>query len=167
MPGRLFPRDPLSLPAQLRELAAQRPLATAWVPEVHATALDLTLADAHYPKESDFLAYCARRNSELLRGPVYLALLAIVSPTMMVAALRAGWSMFHRGTTLALVEKSPGKARLRLAFPPYVLPELVARAYGTAFFIAAEATRVVHRCTSELIDFQRDSASYEVNWQAS
>lgn len=157
-------RDTQALPAPLRELAAQRPLATAWVPEVHATALYLALADAHFPKEADFLAYCARRNGELLRSPMYRALLAIGSPTMMLQALRAGWPMFHRGMTLALVEKSPGNARLRLAFPPSVLPELVARAYGTAFFVAAEATRVVRGCTSSLVDFQRDAATYDVSW---
>ena len=159
-------RDTAALPAPVRDLVAQRPLATAWIPEVHATALYLALADTHYPREGDFLAYCARRNGELLRSPMYRALLAIGSPTMMFQAMKAGWPLFHRGTTLALVEKSPGKARIRLAFPPLVVPELIARAYGSAFFVAAEATRLVHDCASELVDFQRDSATYEVSWRS-
>lgn len=153
------------LPEPLHQLASRQPLATAWVPEVHASALYLAFADAHFPRERDFLAFCARRNAELLRGPMYRTLLAICSPSMMLQSLRMAWPLFHRGTTLAFVEKGPGRARLRLAFPPYVLPELIARGIQTAFSFAAGKVLLGHSWTSELVDYQRDSASYEVFWK--
>lgn len=154
-----------NLPEPLRVLASEKPLATSWVPEVHTSALYLALADQHFPRESDFLAYCARRNADLLRSPMYRALLAIGSPAMMLQAIRMAWPLFHRGTSLAVIEKGPGRARLQMAFPPGVIPELIARGIQTAFSVFAVDTLLTRPCTSELVEWRRDAATYEVFWK--
>lgn len=155
-----------ALPEPLRVLASEKPLATSWVPEVHANALYLALADQHFPRESDFIAYCSRRNADLLRSPMYRALLVIGSPTVMLQTMRVAWPLFHKGgVTLAFVDKGPGQARIRMAFPPYVVPELIARGIQTSFSVIAEAMLLSRSWTSQMIDYQRDSASYELFWK--
>lgn len=155
-----------NLPEPLRVLVSEKPLATSWVPEVHANALYLALADQHLPRESDFIAYCARRNADLLRSPMYRALLVIGSPAVMLQTMRVAWPLFHKGgVTLAFVEKAPGQARLRMGFPPYVVPELIARGIQTSFSVIAEAMLLSRSWTSQMVDYQRDSASYELFWK--
>ncbi len=152
------------LPPPLRQLITQPPLASAWIPETHANALYLVIADARFKTEADFLSFCRRRNAELFRTPMYRPLVVMGSPNIFFHALRIGWPLMHRGTTLTMVETGPGTATIRLASPAGVIPELVAKAYATSFRAAAEATRLVRECTSELVDFQRETATYHVVW---
>lgn len=134
-----MPTAPLvELPKTL-ELLLRHPTHT-WVPEVHVNALLLAQRDVSVDSDEAFVAAFHRANTELLTGAIYRVLLAFASPEFLIKAAESRWTVFHRGIGLSVTERSPGRGTLRLTYPVGLMPEIIARAYSTAFEVALKAS---------------------------
>ncbi len=152
------------VPEPVERLLVQPMPVTAWVPEVHATALYLAIADVHLPDEREFLARKLDANRKIFRSPLYRVLMMVVSPTVALRNSGAKWRTFHRGITLATRQLEPRRAEARMTFPPRLVPELLVRTYGLVFQATAEAAG------GKDVDVQVRSsddthAAYEVTWR--
>jgi hypothetical protein len=127
------------LPAPVAELLTSRVPVGAWVPEVHAHALYLAIADVHLPDEEDFLYRKLQANRRMLRGPLYRLMMVLVSPDRLIRAGSERFSRFHRGITFKATQTGPGAMTARLDFPAHLVPDLIARSYAVAFRAAFEA----------------------------
>ncbi len=133
---------PGRVPAVIEQLFLRPLPASAWVPEVHVTALFLAICDAGFPNEADFIARAFVANQELLTGPLYRILMMVASPGYLARNAEARWNTFHRGIKMVTETLPEGKTRsavFRLEYPHGLLPELMARSYTTAFRAALEA----------------------------
>lgn len=107
--------DPHELPAELAGFIEEPPLPTAWVSEVQLNALGLAYQDVMSPSVHETWVW--ERNRKILTNPLYKILFWMISPERLFVGLPHRWSAFRRGTELALVDQSVGRARLRLTFP--------------------------------------------------
>jgi hypothetical protein len=111
-PVRVHPHE---LPAELGGLIERLPLPTAWVSEVQLNALGLAYQDVMSPSVHDTWVW--DRNRRILTNPLYKILFWMISPERLFVGLPHRWSAFRRGTEMALVDQSVGRARLRLTYP--------------------------------------------------
>ncbi|HTJ84859.1 MAG TPA: hypothetical protein VL400_24235 [Polyangiaceae bacterium] len=125
------------LPAELRGLVEAPPPATEWISEVKATAVYLALRDL-MGSDDAFLEYTYEMNRRLLSGPLYRVLFALVSPERVIKGAASRWGQLHRGTELRTEGFSPPRVRFRLVTPVGLVPEVLARAYGSAYRVAIE-----------------------------
>lgn len=153
------------LPPDLRTLVEQPPLASAWVPEVHANALYLAASDLLFPREDDFVECIYRLDVKLFQSPLYRAITLIASPASFLRGLELGWKLFRRGQHIAITTTSPTSLRIRVTWPPLVTPMLIARCVGTGFRAAAEATGTVTGLKADLTEFDRTTAVYDISWR--
>ncbi|MFO0560693.1 MAG: hypothetical protein U0269_21940 [Polyangiales bacterium] len=148
------------LPEPLRELATFPPLPTAWVREVHASALTVYLTWAVFGSEDALVTQAYKDNLSLLDSVAYRILFRFVGAHRLLPQVASRWSLFHQGTELTVVEKArPHEGGVvRLKTPPHHVPSVLAKAYSTAFRAAVEIaggrnatmeTRVVDATTIE------------------
>jgi serine/threonine protein kinase len=119
------------VPAPLSELLKFRPMASAWVSEVKATALYLACAEACFPSEAAYVEFALGTNRRLLGGPLYGMLFRAMGPRRVLEGSASRWEHLHRGSTLEVTERGEGRAVVRLSTPPHLVPPLIARCYGT------------------------------------
>ena len=162
--GRVQLTQAEDLPPPLRALIQKPPLASSWVSEVHANALYLALCESRFPRDEDFVDFCYRTNLELFSSPLYRALTVLRSPTSFLHAVRIGWGLFRRGTSIAATSTSERSLRLRLSWPPLVMPEVIACGVGTAFRAAVELSGAVSRVDATMVTYSRESAVFDVSW---
>lgn len=124
-------------PPEITAIIDEPPPATAWVPEVHATAIYLALRDT-MKSDDEFIDYAREMNRSLVSSPMYRILFAFVSPERVVRGAASRWGQMHRGTELHPRRVSTNDAVFRLTTPPNAVPEILARAYSTAYQTAVE-----------------------------
>jgi hypothetical protein len=128
-----------ALPPTLRELV-ERPLPVSdWLPEVHANALFMAIADAFFPSDDAFAARKLETNRRMLRSPLYRVLFLLATPETMLRNVTSRWVKFHKGILLRVPSIAERSAKLRVDFPPNLVPHLQARAYVAAVQAALEA----------------------------
>ncbi len=108
-----------------------------WVPEVHATVVYLTLRELFFANDDAFVADALERNTALLRRPIYRVLMRLLSVTRAAQGPSIAYSQMHRGTDL-IVKAEPHAWLVTLKHPPYLIPEVMARCYGTALRAAIQ-----------------------------
>lgn len=126
------------LPAPLAAIVRDPPPVTAWVPEVHATALLTALRDLFFTDDESFFRYAYDTNRRLLESAFYRILFKLISPQRVLRGAESRWSQMHRGMQLSVTRRGDREADVRLVYPPGLLPDVIATAYGTAFRAAVE-----------------------------
>jgi hypothetical protein len=136
----LDPVHPLSLseglPRRLEELICTPPSANEWVPLVELCALHAAAFDFAFADKGGVPAYeewTFQRDLQLLKGPLYRALIAVRRPERLLTNHAARWSAFHRGSSLHVMAVADGKIAVRLSYPPYSWPKVSRVALGAAF----------------------------------
>jgi len=160
---KLLNRD--ALPEPVRALAERPPLPSSWVPEVHANALYLAIAE-HFPSEPAFVDFCYRMNRNMMRSVVYRTMARVASPHSFLQAARLGWRLLRRGVDIEIV-RGHCEAKISLAWPSNVTPLLVARAFQTSWRAWLEATGFATEVSSKLQIYGRDGATFDVSWSES
>ncbi|NOU33620.1 MAG: hypothetical protein HOO96_37480 [Polyangiaceae bacterium] len=129
------------LPPTLRAMIDAPAPVTAWVPEVHASALFLAMSDT-FADDTAFVDHVYRGNRRLLDSPLYRLLFRVLGPRTILRGARSRWGLFHRGgveMVLDLPSDNDAKhAALTLEYPPRVIAPLLALSYAGAFRAAAE-----------------------------
>lgn len=137
----LADEDLRALPAEVQALVDNPPPVTAWIPEVVTVTYTIALRDAFFPPpggDAGYAEWTYERNKRLLGSRLYRALFVLVSPDRLFRNIGRRWGRIRRGSTLELLEQSPGYARLRSRYPSYLHDESVAFGMSAAFRAAAE-----------------------------
>ncbi len=125
-----------ALPASLRGLVSGQSGASAWIPEVHATVVYLTLRELFFSSDDAFVRDAHTRNQQLLGGSRF-GDPPRLSPANIEGKSRALFNQMHRGIGVeADVTRQPWT--WRLTFPPHLVPPLLARCYATALAAGLE-----------------------------
>ncbi len=152
--------DLRALPGPLVQRALDPPPVTAWLPEVHALATYLAIADLQGWTDQQLVARARDLNQKLLSGPLYRILMSVVSAAMLVRGAPDRWAAMHRGVTLSMQLDSPHTATMTLSFPKRLIPPVIAQCYCTAFQVAFDVARIegavvaVESCTEERAVFR-------------
>ena len=119
------------VPAVVQPLVAAEVPVSAWVSEVHATIIYLSVRDVFYTDDDAFVEAALRKNTVLLSGVLYRALLKLLSPRHIGRLGQSAFNQLHRGIDMAVeAEKMPWI--FTLTYAPHLVPELIARCYATA-----------------------------------
>jgi hypothetical protein len=157
---------PEGLPAQLEAHFARRPAPTEWVPEVHLVALTTSLVDTLFRDQpaAAFERWALLENKQLLSGPLYRVLFAVLSPERILVGMEKRWSAFHRGTTFEPVEAGRFMAIVRFAYPPHLLSPQTLITRSTAIRAAVE-TAGAKLVSVEAREESPKSTLFEVRWR--
>ena len=153
------------LPAPLAALVVNQLPLTSWVPEVHACALFMAMADLHF-SDAGFLQHMYKANRALLSGAVYGMLFRLLGPKTIMKGARSRWGQLHRGMTMVVVNEGQDQPRaaVQLDFPDGMVPELALRSYAEAFRAALEVAGAAE-C---VVDFLADGPGrgfYSARWK--
>ncbi|MCA9596380.1 MAG: hypothetical protein KC776_23860 [Myxococcales bacterium] len=134
-----LPRLPAldALPAELRALVNEPLPVSGWLTEARANALYLALADVRGVSDAQFVDEFYSVNRGVLSSPLYSVLFLVLSPQRLVRGAATRWGSFHRGIRLS-IKAQPKQTTVRMEYPAELLPEILARAYVTAFQAAVE-----------------------------
>ena len=162
---RAFPTDKLPpLPAPVQTLVREPPIASAWVSEVHATALYLAICDAHFPNDESYVTFSADFNRKLLRSPLYRVLMLVATPLRLMHHAGTRWSALHRGSTLRVEPVGEYTARGTVRYPTELFPLLLLRCFATAFQAAVEGSGG-RNVRVEMLARDARQAEYDVHWE--
>ncbi len=127
------------LPPKLAEVVRYPAPPSAWLFDVHATAIYLATADA-ITSPAAFVESAYNNNYALLDSAMYRVLFRLVGVKRMLSRSGENWATFHRGTTLSLrsFDAVGRKANLRLDAPSNLVPQLLADSYATGVRAAVE-----------------------------
>ncbi len=157
-----FPLASAGLPPALDALVRSPPLAHDWVHEVEFWALSLCIYDRAFAGHGGIRLYDAwsyARNRQLLGGPLYRILFAVLSPERLFAGAAQRYATFHRGTVMSDFQGSKGRAAFRLTTPPDVLPELAHVVLAAAFRAVLDVTGAqgcevkAHAASPQVVEF--------------
>jgi hypothetical protein len=152
------------LPDPVQALVDDPPLASAWVGEVHATALYMAICDAQFSDDESFVAYCGRFNRRLLRSPLYRVLMFVATPERLARHAGVRWGALHRGSTLDVALVGEGKARSTVRYPRELFPPLMLRCFATGFHAVVEGSGGKN-VRLEMERRTPDQAEYVVSWE--
>jgi hypothetical protein len=128
-----------AFPPPLRQLAAEPPMDSDWVPETYLCALIHAIAERRGYAEREFLTWIRARNRALFTRPLYAILMAVATPEVALRAVGKRWGNFHRGTTLALEGFGDDGVRVALSFPAGLFDSIMLHVFAEAFAAALEA----------------------------
>lgn len=114
----------------------QRPV-TAWTTEVHATAVYLAVRDVFFASDDAYVRAAHLKNVRLLASPLYRAFCRLFSEQRIQKTSAAVFRGLHRGLDLS-AEPRGDTLCWTLGYPAHLVPELIARCYGTAIAAALE-----------------------------
>lgn len=139
------PIDPAAIAAEigdafdaLRILDAPN---SSWIPEVQATAIYMAGRDIAFDSDDAFVEDAHIKNKRLLNSPLYRGLFFIMTKERIVKMGSTAFGMMHKGIQLkthADAKRVSEGGDWDLISPPHLVPDLIARCYGTAFVVAAE-----------------------------
>lgn len=118
-----------ALPPPVRQLVICPPLDGEWVSDVQLVCVLFAIAEAHGMSDADYLAWIRELNTRML-ATLFAGAVAAESPEAMLLKVPERWSIFHRGSTLAVEEASSGRAVVRLSFPPHLFHGLALRQFA-------------------------------------
>lgn len=154
----------LDLPPRLAETLLHPPPPNTWIPVTLVVGTLLTIADHYELDDRTFLAWRREQYRELLGGPLYRVLFAVVSPEKLVAGAAHKWrSLTRNSLVLERVETSRGAAEIIVSWPTNLLPTLIARSLMEGVRAALELSGA-KRTTLELHDLTPTGAHYRLRW---
>ncbi len=154
-----------SLPPQVVELVEQPLLVSSWARSVHVQALFLAIADAYELRDEAFQVWALRSQRSLLSSPIYRAIAALASPNLLLSGAEKRWSSFHRDTDIQVHAEGPGRALVRLMFPPhlYAPTNLAGIAGGIGAVVELSRAR---GCAVHLALRSSTEATFRVRWSS-
>lgn len=151
------------LPPAIRPTVTCPPLDGEWVPDVHLAAVLMAIADARGWTDDAYLAWLRALNERMFRS-LFPAAMAPGSVDALTRSVPERWSLFHRGSGLALAASAPGRAVIRMTFPPWLFHGLTLRQFTpiweVALGLAARDVRV------SLEEERADGAAWAASWGA-
>jgi hypothetical protein len=123
---------------EIARLVREPPPVNAWIPETHATAIYMLMADTAFISDEAFLADAVTRNRTLLNSAFYRVLFAVLSPKRVVRGAAERWSKLHDGSELLVERTEDRSCDLLLRIPEALLPPLMLRCYGVGFSVAGQ-----------------------------
>ena len=151
------------LPPALGKLLSEPLPVSAWLPEVHVNALMIVLYDVQGYTEPTWVANGQMIARRLFQGPLYRALMMVVSPSVIINRARSRWEAMHRGIELSARMLADGHATIRISYPRNLVPRVAALSYMSAFYGALEASGAREPICS-LDMFGAEVATYDVTW---
>jgi hypothetical protein len=157
-------RDHVStLPKALRELVACPPLDGETVPDVWLAAVLLAIADVYQMSDPEYLDWIRELNSSMF-NTLFRLLMKVVSPEHLVRRAAERWKVFHRGSSLAIVEVTRGRCVAQLEFPHLLFHGLALRQFAPVFEAAIQMCDPRGRV--ELGAFDATQALFIARWRA-
>jgi uncharacterized protein (TIGR02265 family) len=158
--------DSDSLLEDLRPLIRDPPPVSTWIPEVAFVASAMTVYDEHFGGHdvAGFEQWIVDFNAALFRKPLYRVLFALISPERLVVGATTRWSAFHRGTSLALVERGQRSGLVRVGFPPDLYGTVMLHGFA-AGLRAAVVVAGGRDVRTELESIEATSAEYWIRWK--
>jgi len=152
-----------ALPPAVRTLVACPPLDGEWVPDVHLVCALFTIADAYRMTDDDYLGWIHALNDRMFRT-LFSNLMSVESPEEILRRVPERWSVFHRGSTLAVTELEPGRAVVLMRFPPWLFHGLSLRQFVPVWEAALQLSDPAARV--EPISSDEVSARFAATWGA-
>jgi len=152
------------LPAPLGDLVRVPAVRNDWIPEVHAMAMGLAIADHHAMSDRLFLDWIYEVNRALLGGSTYGFLMTGGSggaDPRRHSQLR--WKQLHRGVELERKESLETSSRFAITFPRNLFSELLLLAFCRSFQASIELA-CARGARVELDGFNELSAQFSANW---
>ncbi len=135
-----IPEAPQNLPEPIAALVDNRPMISAWIPEVHHQALLLGVAEQVFGGDDEaFLDAMLGMQRRLLKRKIYAPLLQIVDPARLLKHAARRWTNFHRGATLQLNDLTKNEARISVEHPKGLFSPVGCRALAGGFRASIEA----------------------------
>jgi len=150
-----------SLPAPVRHLVVCPPLDGEWISDVHLVCILFTIADAHGMTDGHYLDWIRELNTHMFQT-LFRGAVDAQSPEAMLAKVPERWSIFHRGSTLEAEEAGPGRAVVRLSFPPHLFHGLALRQFAPVWEAALRLADP--SCTVELDSSDATSGRFVARW---
>jgi hypothetical protein len=158
-----FRRDYSRLPPEVAALVAKPPEPKAWVPEVYLTSVILGRVEQLAVSEKDFLAWCYQENRRMFMQPLNRLLVLAATPEMLLRGAASRFAEFHKGIGVSALPRGQREWELLMTHRPGLVPELVLRAYATAFTAAMEVSRLKEvRC--ELVECNPSHGRWRLTW---
>jgi hypothetical protein len=123
------------LPAPVRAVVSCPPLDGEWVSDVHLVCILFSVADACEMSDDAYLEWMRDLNLRMFRT-LFWNVVKAESPEQILARAPERWSIFHRGSRVAVTGQEPGRARLRLAYPPWLFHGLALRQFAPIWEVA-------------------------------
>jgi hypothetical protein len=158
--------DAPTLLEDLRPWIRDPPPVSSWMPEVAFVASALTIYDVHFGGHdlAGFEQWIVAFNTALFRKPLYRVLFALMAPERLVVGATKRWSAFHRGTSLALLERGVCSSLVRVEFPPHLYDRVMLHGL-TAGLRAAVLVAGGREATTTLETADATSAEYWIRWR--
>ncbi|MGH1341660.1 MAG: hypothetical protein ACRBN8_08930 [Nannocystales bacterium] len=151
------------LPLELQALVEHPVPVSSWMPEVHSHALMLAIYDTHFGDLDRFVAWAYDQQRALFTGPLYSVAMRLVSPGLLFKTAAVRFRMFHRGASLAVVERRGNGGIAKLEYPP-CLYDSISRAGLCAGLRAALDLTVSGQSSIEVIEAGDDYALLSARW---
>lgn len=139
-----------------------------WVATAPYHAAMLALREVHFPVgpegERRLLAELERNTREIFGSARFRVLFGLTSPERMLVTLARRWSAFHRGASLAVIERQSHAAILSLRHPMHLHLDFADFTWGQAFAIALERSGA-ERCAFEVERMSPARAHYHLRWE--
>lgn len=152
-----------TLPAPLAALALKPPAASAWISEVHLSALMLARMEFLGLGHEQAIAWFHAQNVKLLRQPLNRLLLMVATPSVLLNSGSSRFESFHKGTRVFAMQRGKCDWTVNLTFRPHLFPPLVIDAFRISFQAAMEQTGV-KEVSSELVESSPTHAVFGIRW---
>lgn len=151
------------LPPEVATLVERPLLMSTWAPSVHVQALYLAIADAYELRDEAFQIWALRMQRSLLSSPLYRALAALASPTLLLSGAEKRWGSFHRDSEIEAQSDGPGRAVVRLRFPPHLYAPTNLAGVAGGIAAVAELSRA-RGCAVQVALRGSTEATFRVRW---
>jgi hypothetical protein len=155
---------PGELPAQVAELLEYPPLASAWVPAVHARSAWLAAADLCFPGDDRrALEWSVSANSRLARSGMYASLIGYVPPVIVLQGASLRMQAIYRGMTLKVESVSATNANGLIAYPHHLVPRLSAEVTAQGLAVALRQAKC-RDAEIDVVSWTPTEAKLEARW---
>jgi hypothetical protein len=136
-----------------------------WVPEVHMQLAALEVRVRAFSSHQQFYDFTLDINRRILKGPLYRALAALLSPSRMLKGAQLAWSRMHQGTSVELsFEPTENRGVVTFFYPRGLLPPTFVRCFPTAAIASLEAGGAAG-VDAVLRDHGETRAIFDVHWR--
>jgi len=151
------------LPAPLAAGLQDRPLPSAWLPEVHSVALHLAVADGEAMDDRQVMKWSRVANTRLAESTMYQIVAKVASPSVLLRTAALSWRLLHRGVVLRIDDTGRGHAAATISHPAWLWTEIVHRSTSEGLRVAVE-TAGGRNVTAEPVRCEADHGRYKLIW---
>lgn len=152
----------LPYPLRTRLLADWKP--DDWIPAALYAALAALAKDMKWKSETAFHQGMADLAVSMYQTAVYRAVMAIVSPSLMVMGAARRWGTFHQGTQLRVVNPTKTSGDAVLTFPDRLFSQPALQSLGASLCTALTGCGAKN-VTLVLRNVKQSEATLHFEWQ--